>query len=198
MTVLEVGAGIGDHSHYYIDRECRLTITEARKENFKYLKRRYPDHDIQYLDMENPFTIKNGEFDIVHCYGLLYHLSNPEKALKFLGGCCSQILFLETCVSFGDDENKNIVSENKSDPTQAFSGKGCRPSRSYLFQRLRDCFEYVYIPKTQPNHKEFPIDWMSPEKHKANLARSIFIASRIKIDNNILTTELLNHQKRHE
>lgn len=52
MTVLEVGAGIGDHSHYYIDRGCSITITEARAENLDYLKRRYPDVHVRFLDMD--------------------------------------------------------------------------------------------------------------------------------------------------
>ncbi len=51
MTVLEVGGGIGDHSHYYMDRNCRITITEASPVNLIILRSRYPDHDIQYLDM---------------------------------------------------------------------------------------------------------------------------------------------------
>src|SRR5438045_3527021 len=29
-SVLEAGAGVGDHSHYYLDRGCQITITEAR------------------------------------------------------------------------------------------------------------------------------------------------------------------------
>lgn len=198
LTVLEVGAGIGDHSHYYLDRGCDLTITEARKDNLKYLKQRYPGIDIRYLDMETPGELYNETFDVVHCYGLLYHLSNPERALEFLSNCCSQILFLETCVSFGEDDEENIVDENKSDPTQAFSGKGCRPTRAYLFRKLQDLFKYVYIPKTQPNHKEFPIDWEESGKHQAKLARSVFVASRKELDNAFLTTDLLNHQKRHE
>ena len=109
MSVLEVGAGIGDLSHYYIDRGCQITITEVRKDNLKYLKKRYPDTDIQQLDLEHPHPIANAPFDIVHCYGLLYHLQNPEEALRFLSQCCRQMLFLETCVSFGNDEKINLV-----------------------------------------------------------------------------------------
>ena len=101
MSVLEVGAGIGDHSHYYIDRGCSITITEARPENLKYLRRRYSHDKVQFLDMERPSQIDGSPFDIVHCYGLLYHLKNPEKALTFLGRSTKRMLFLETCVSFG-------------------------------------------------------------------------------------------------
>jgi hypothetical protein len=187
MTVLEVGAGIGDHSHYYVDRGCRITITEARPENLQYLKRRYPGHDVQYLDMERPFLLKNSPFDIVHCYGLLYHLNNPEQALEFL----------KTCVSFGDAKEIILVTESQSDLTQAYSGTGCRQTRPWLFEKLKGLFEYVYLPKTQPNHEEFPLDWTAPEKHRVSLSRAIFIASREKIDNEILTPSLIYHQTRH-
>jgi hypothetical protein len=48
-SVLEVGAGIADHSHYYMDRDCTITITEARKENLQYLKMRYRLHRKTYF-----------------------------------------------------------------------------------------------------------------------------------------------------
>lgn len=196
MSVLEVGAGIGDHSHYYIDRGCEITITEARKENLEYLHQRYPDTNILQLDLDNPVPLKDAPFDVVHCYGTLYHLKNPESALTFLSQCCKQLLLLETCVSFGEDEKENLVKEPQKDPTQAFAGIGCRPTRPWILSRLKKHFEYVYIPKTQPNHEEFPIDWTNPEKH-TGLSRAIFIASRSKLDNEMLTPELLVCQEKH-
>ena len=84
MKVLEIGAGIGDHSHYYIDRGCRITITEARSENLQYLRNRYPDCNVQFLDMEHPTHVDGSPFDIVHCYGTLHHLGNPKQALEFI------------------------------------------------------------------------------------------------------------------
>jgi len=53
-TVLEVGAGIGDHSHFYLDRGCVVTITEARSENLDVLRERYPGCDVRYLDLDDP------------------------------------------------------------------------------------------------------------------------------------------------
>jgi hypothetical protein len=198
MSVLEVGAGIGDHSHYYIDRDCKITITEARPENIKYLRERYPSCNIQFLDMEHPTRVNGSPFDVVHCYGLLYHLGKPEQALSFLSKNTNKMLFLETCVSFGDREEIRIISEQQTNPTEAFSGTGCRPTRAWLFKRLQGLFEHVYIPRTQPNHEEFPIDWTAPEKHQANLKRAIFIASRERLENEILTSNLINKQTRHE
>lgn len=198
MSVLEVGAGIGDHSHYYIDRSCRITITEVRNENIYYLRQRYPDKRVLQLDMENPLPIERAPFDIVHCYGLLYHLSNPEQALAYLSKNTKETLFLETCVSFGDDKRLNLIQENQRNFSQAFSGEGCRPTRLWLFQQLQMLYEYVYLPFTQPNHEEFPLDWTAPEKHQASLQRAIFIASRKKIENDLLTQSLLSKQRKHD
>jgi SAM-dependent methyltransferase len=198
MSVLEVGAGIGDHSNYYIDRGCKMTIAEARAENLQYIRERYPRCDIQFLDMERPSHVKGAPFDIVHCYGLLYHLSDPKQALLFLGKNTRKIMFLETVVSFGENEGINLVWEPQTDPTQAYSGTGCRPTRVWLFKELQELFEYVYIPTTQPNHEEFPLDWTAPEKHTANIQRAIFIASRGRLENEKLTPNLIPKQVRHE
>lgn len=198
MTVLEVGAGIGDHSHYYIDRGCKMKITEGRLENLNHLKKRYPNQDVQFLDMENPSSLADAPFDVIHCYGLLYHLKNPEQALEFLRSQCRKMLFLETCVAFGDQKAINLVPEDAHEPVTALSGFGCRPTRIWLFEKLQELFEYVYIPKTQPNHEQFPIDWNSPEKHKDIFSRAIFVCSNEKINNDLLSRSLLSQQIRHE
>lgn len=197
LSVLEVGAGIGDHSNYFIDRGCRITITEAREENLECLQLRFPQLDVQFLDMENPSPIEGSPFDVVYCYGLLYHLKNPEVALEFLGQSTKKILLLETCVSFGDTEAINLTTEDRGDFSQAYSGIGCRPTRPWLFNRLKGLFEHVYLPKTQPNHEEFPLDWTAPDKHQANFSRAIFIASREALENEMLVSTLLNQQVRH-
>jgi hypothetical protein len=196
MSVLEVGAGIGDHSHYYIDRGCRVTITEARAENLFYLRKRYPNCRVQFLDMESPSYIDGSPFDIVHCYGLLYHLSKPKQALSFLSQNTNKMLFLETCVSFGENEAIYLTGEMQVNPTQSYSGTGCRPTRAWIFKELKSLFRYVYLPTTQPCHEEFPIDWTTPENNTTGLHRAIFIASREQLDNDILTSSLILNQSR--
>jgi len=197
MSVLEVGAGIGDHTHYYIDRGCAITITEAREANLASLRRRYPHLDVESLDMDSPHPIASGPFDVIHCYGLLYHLGKPAEALTFLGENTTKMLFLETCVSFGESEEINLISEPQSDLTQAYSATGCRPTRSWVFNRLRALFAYVYVPTTQPCHAEFPLDWSNMKEHTARLQRAVFIASRHELENEFLSTSLLMRQTRH-
>lgn len=198
MSVLEVGAGIGDHSNYYIDRGCAVTITEARAENLERLRVRYPFCKIQFLDMQHPSPIEGAPFDAIHCYGLLYHLNNPGRALEFLAKCSKKLLFLETCVSFGDEDAVNLVTETKLVPTQAYSGTGCRPTRTWLFHELRKTFQHVYVPRTQPCHEEFPLDWNAPERHTASLQRAIFVASHVPLQYDMLTSDLIMNQTRHE
>ena len=90
---------------------------------------------------------------------------------------CRSLLLLETCVSRGNDEAINLVSEPVTDPTQAFHGTGCRPTRPWVFNRLREHFAHCYVPSLQPAHEEFPTDWTVPNPNAA-LSRAIFVASR--------------------
>jgi ubiquinone/menaquinone biosynthesis C-methylase UbiE len=199
MSVLEVGAGIGDHSHYFLDRGCRMTITETRESSLAYVRQRFPSSDVRRLDMEYPpEQIAGAPFDIVYCYGLLYHLSNPAQALEFFRKNTGKMLLLETCVSFAPDTGVNLTEETQKNPTQAFSGMGCRPSRSWVWDELSKLYPHVYVPQTQPNHEEFPTDWNAPKEHGASLQRAIFVASLEPIRNEMLTPALLMQQRRHE
>jgi SAM-dependent methyltransferase len=196
--VLELGAGIGDHTSYYLDRGCKVTVTEARPENVAVLCSRFPHARIIAADLEHPEAIEGAPFGVVHCYGLLYHLMNPEGALKFMSDNCSGIFLLETCVSFGSEKAVNWVEEAQVDPTQAFSGTGCRPTRTWIYAQLQERFPFVYCPVTQPNHEEFPLDWTAPEKHHPlhTLQRSVFVASRHEIKSDALSLKLLDKQVR--
>jgi hypothetical protein len=198
LTVLEVGAGIGDHSHYYIDRGCSITMTEGLRENLAHLAARYPAHRVEHLDLDFPFELAVSPFDLVHCYGLLYHLARPAEALEFLSRQTRRIFLLETCVSFGDEEEIHPTEESPLDPTQACHGTGCRPTRLWIFRKLHELFQYVYLPVTQPCHEEFPLDWNAPKNHGVGLQRAIFIASRHAIDNPLLTQSMIARQARHE
>lgn len=188
-TVLEVGSGIGDHTSFFIDRGCKVTSSDAREGNIKILRSRFPNLRVLKIDLDNPPEEFNEIFDIVYCYGLLYHLQNPERAIEFMSCCCRKMLLCETCVSFGEDNLLNPCKEDVLNPTQAISGRGCRPTRKWVYNRLKKHFEFVYLPITQPYHEEFPLDWSSSQNLK-KLTRAIFIASREKINNRLLVESI--------
>jgi hypothetical protein len=125
-TVLETGAGIGDHSSFFLDGGCRVTITEPRTENLAVLRRRYPAEEVVALDLDNPTVEFGRTFDVVYCYGTLYHLSKPATAVEYMAKLCSGMLLLETCVSLGDSLAENLAAEPVGVPSQVYSGYGCR------------------------------------------------------------------------
>ena len=195
-TVLELGAGIGDHTSFFLDRGCRVVSTDARDENLKILASRYPELETKHLDLNKPDSSFIEKFDIVYSYGLLYHLHEPASALACMSNHCVGILLLETVVSFGSDDTIHLQAEDASDPTQAVAGRGCRPTRTWVFNTLKKHFRYVYIPTTQPNHEEFPTDWETPVLESGLLTRSIFIASREELTNPLLVQNIAMKQSK--
>jgi hypothetical protein len=190
-SVLEIGAGVGDHTYYYLIKNCRILSTDARENLVAYIKNRF-GVQVMTLDVEKDLNkLEQFEkFDIIHCYGLLYHIQNPESFINVLKGK-SEMIFLETCVSHDFREyGPHIVSENTNNQTQSASGKGCRPTRKWIFDTLRKNFQYVYMPITQPNHTEFPKNWEQPMEDRTRLIRAVFIASEKEIRNPVLDTSI--------
>ncbi len=193
-SVLETGAGIGDHSLFYLYRNCRLLAVEGLAVLAKRLSERLGiDVKVVDLDREPERLVQFGWFDFVHCYGLLYHLSDPARFLSTVSrvGDC---LLLETCVSFGDELSPNKCRELKSIPSQALHGEGCRPTREWIFDQLRLHYQYVYATRTQPRHPEFPTDWTEPGCQDVLLKRAVFVASHRPMCNPNLVTELPERQ----
>ena len=188
--VFEVGAGIGNLTGFFVDRRCKVVSTEARPENLKYLAARYPDIQTRLLDLDNPDLNFPEPFDIVFCYGLLYHLKRPAEAIEYMARQCRKMLLLETCVSFGEHSALNPLEEDKQRVSQAVSGVGCRPTRPWVVDELKKHFGFVYSPISQPSHPMFPLDWSTPSAHKDLLVRAVFIASKAKLENSFLVEGL--------
>ncbi len=155
--VLEVGAGIGDHTSFFLDRGCQVLSTDARPENLKVLRARYPDLHVEQLDLDCPQNgAIDGSFDIVYCYGLLYHLSRPAEAIEFMAQHCRRMLLLETVVSFEDAETVLSCPEPVRNPTQSTVARDAGRAGNGCFVQLSHHLEFVYMPSTQPNHRGIP------------------------------------------
>ncbi len=197
-TVLEVGAGIGDLTTFFLDRGCRVHATEGRADNYDILRQRYagvPECTTAALDLDPPPASTDGKtYDVVFCYGLLYHLSNPAAALDYLASCVGGMLLLETIVQPSGGESDNPWGEDADLAGSAVSGTGSRPNRAWVWKQLHARFPHVYLPRPQPCHVEFPIDWTVGSHAVAT--RSVFVASRTPIEGASLSTELLMRQTR--
>jgi hypothetical protein len=195
-SVLEVGAGIGDHTSFFLDRNCLVTVTEGRPENVTILRRRYPEVAIHELDVEHPPADFAVRAELVYCYGLIYHVATPDRVLAYLAERCEATLLLESCVSFGAERSVNPVTEARHDRSQALHGTGCRPTRPWIWEHLERHFPHVYATRTQPWHENFPLDWTDPGGHRGSLARAVFVASREPLHSPQLIGELPARQAR--
>jgi len=190
-TVIELGAGIGDLSTFFLDRGCKVLSIEARQENCVAMQEQHAilktlGHPAinNWQAMRKSIADMKPErlrfFDIVFAYGLLYHLGDPLDALDKFSALCGGLLLLETCITPGEHEAANIGAEDKSVPTQSYDGSACRPTRSWILNRLGERFDHVYLPREQPAHEEFV---SGPSTR--NL-RCVFVCSRTRLDQETL------------
>lgn len=173
-----------------------MVAVDSRQECLDVLRQRYPEVATVQCDLNSPETLLGlGAFEVVHCYGILYHLERPDALIAYIARVCSGIAIVETCVSRDTGEAVNVASEPQTDFTQSSTGRACRPTRQWVFNELSRGFGFVYLTKTQPNHPEFPIDWQdlagTPE-----FIRSVFVASKQQFDLSSLSQVLLDQQDR--
>jgi SAM-dependent methyltransferase len=194
-AVLEVGAGIGLHTRFFLDRGCQVVVTDGNAENVAEIKRRHPRLRAERADLDGDADLAAlGSFDIVYCYGLLYHLADPDRALKRMAAVCRGMLLLETCVSLGKSSEVTFLRDFRSN-NQAITGVGCRPTRSWIMDRLTQYFGHAYHSVTQPDHPDFPLDWEMPETRL--LYRAVFVGSKQPLTSPALTAEIPRRQARH-
>ena len=194
-SVLEVGAGIGLHTPFFTERGCDVMITDGAPDNMAEIRRRHPQSRNRLLDLESNRPLDDlGEFDIIYCYGLLYHMSNPDSVLKRLSEICRDKILLELICHPGTDNQVDFVAD-PGGLNQSTIGRGCRPSRSWVLQTLSKYFGHGYITKTQPDHEDFPTDWDRPTR--AN-TRAIFVGSKNAIQHDLLLTVPLQQQQKYQ
>lgn len=194
--VLELGSGPGDHTGFYAQRGCATVAVDARQACLNTLKERYPIVTTRLCDLNDPSALADlGAFDVIHCYGILYHLENPAALIGYMGKACRGTAVVETCVSAAESCRMNHVEEISSDFTQSSTGRGCRPGRRWVFEELRRVFPFVYHTRTQPRHPEFPIDWNNLSGAPP-LIRAVFVASKRPHELPSLSSILLDVQER--
>lgn len=185
--VLEVGAGIGLHTGFFLDKGCDVVSSDGRADNVAEIRRRWPGLSVHQIDLESESDLARlGTFDLIYCYGLLYHIGDPDRVLAMLAQICTGQIMLELIVNMDQDETLYLVSDPAVND-QSTVGRACRPSRSWIIERLEHHWGNGYITTTQPNHSEFPLDW---NKQTHLNTRAVFVGSRISLSNSALRSEI--------
>ena len=178
--VLDVGCGVGHHAAFYIERDCDVVCIDGRDENIEVLRGLHPGLEAHVRNVEHEDLTDLGDFDIVHCYGLLYHLENPVAALRNIARVCHGLLLIETIVCDHPLPILRFEDETLSS-NQALHGIACRPSAGFIALALnRIGFAHVYRAKEPPDHEDFrfdPVGNLDFHRDGHNL-RMVFVASR--------------------
>jgi ubiquinone/menaquinone biosynthesis C-methylase UbiE len=84
--ILDIGAGTGAYSIYYADKGYDVTAVEPVKRNIDIIKSKVITDkmriDIQQGNALNMTNFADESFDIVLCFGPLYHLDNDKEKIK--------------------------------------------------------------------------------------------------------------------
>lgn len=185
-TLIDTGCGIGHFSDFLAKEGCQTFCVDGREENIRQLRNVYPKLNAEVVDLETSQILNYGKFDIVFCYGLLYHLADPFGFIKNAFKICNEMMLIETCITDSEFPVLRLLSEPKLNPTQAVSGMGCRPSPSYIVNCLKLAgFAYVYSPINLPRHKQFHYKRTNDFSclKDGDLIRDVFLASHREIEN---------------
>lgn len=166
--VLDVGAGVGDHASFYLDRGCMVVSIEPRRDNVEFAQARLreaPDlfpsarWSVLCADVAQAPELGLGLFDVVHMYGLLYHLEVPLKALAALCTLSRDLVLVETACAPDSRVGGVRFAEDSDDSTNAVGGLCTVVPRAEIVETLRSNLGHGYYCRTQPAHPQFPLDW---------------------------------------
>lgn len=135
-TLLEVGCGHADIGAAFAALGAVVTGSDARAEHLDVARRRHPEiagWQVADLDSEWPFDLG---FDLVLHLGVLYHLADPEQALRRLLQSSGHIV-LETEVSDSSDPGF-VRATDEEGYDQAFNSRGSRPSPALVERVLAE------------------------------------------------------------
>lgn len=188
--ILETGSGSnGMITQFLLSKNAKITLNDVREENILHsMKVNHIHLDYNTWDLNKEIPSEDANFDIIICYGTLYHLTQPEEFIKNMSKICKEYIIISTCTSGKNDYETNILFEGDF-PCQGLNGYGCRPGRLLIYDALKKNFEYVYTLTTQPEHTEYPLQF--PSNNSEN--RNIFIGSHIKIENKHFREKLSNN-----
>lgn len=179
-----MGSGVGHLAQFFVKRGGSVVCVDGREENIASLRARYPGLASHVWNVEREPLVALGRFDVVFCYGLIYHLENLLAGLRNMASVCDSLLLLESLVC----DHASPVTVLEDEPrvhNQALSQLGSRPSPAYVAMALdRIGFPHVYGARVPPAHPDFRFEWrndLSISRPPHNI-RCIFVASRREIE----------------
>jgi SAM-dependent methyltransferase len=154
-TAIDVGCGLGYFSGFLRSLCFDITGVDGRQQNVAEAQRRNPDIRFVQLDAEDPAMKTLGKFDLVFCFGLLYHLENPFLAIRHLHAVMEKLLLVESVIFPGSLPLMALVDEGKTED-QGLNHIAFYPTETCLTKMLYQAgFPFVYEFSAKPEHPDF-------------------------------------------
>ena len=154
-SAADVGCGVGYFSKYLSELGFQVVAMDGREENVAEAKRRYPEIPFITRNVEGEDLPHAGIFDFVLCFGLLYHLENPFRAIRNLYSLTGKLLLIETMCSPGGKPSMELLDEARSED-QGLNYVAFYSTESCFIKMLyRSGFPFVYRFKKLPSDKQF-------------------------------------------
>jgi tRNA (mo5U34)-methyltransferase len=175
-TAIDAGCGVGFFSRTLEESGLNACGFDGRAENIAEARRRFPEIPFERADIEDEKTLCLGRFDLVLCFGLVYHLENPLVAMRHLHALTEKCLLLESmCIP--DEKPTMLLREEPRQDDQSLTDMACYPSEGSLVKMLyRSGFRAVYRVAPLPAHDDFE------ETREHSRRRTVLLASTKPID----------------
>lgn len=180
-SAIDIGCGLGHFSSSLSSLGLRVVGVDARQKNVDEARRRHPDIEFHVLDAEQVFTSRFGQFDLVLCFGLLYHLENPFRVIRNLAGLSTKLALIEGVVYPSSEPIMALLDENELND-QGLHHLAFYPSEACLAKMLfRAGFLNCFLLDPMPDHPFF-----QPQSNSFRM-RSMLAASTIALPSKLLT-----------
>lgn len=174
-SALDAGCGLGFFSQILQTSGLIVQAFDGREENVQEGRRRFPTVKFACGDIQDPAIRQLGEFDLVLCFGLLYHLENPLAAIRNLRALTGRALLLES-MCLPQDKPWMLLREEPRLDDQSLTDLAFYPSEGCLAKMLyRAGFSHVYQVEALPDHDDFRD---TPEHTRR---RTVLLATRAEL-----------------
>jgi SAM-dependent methyltransferase len=179
-TAIDVGCGAGYFSKFLRSTGFEITAVDGRAENVEETKRRVPDAKVATVNAEDSRISELGKFDLVFCFGLLYHLENPFQTIRSLYQMTGRLLLVEGVTFPGNDVLMGLVDEGRGED-QGLNFVAFYPTEACLIKMMyRAGFTNVYKFREMPRHPDFR------PQGKARRVRTMLAASSVDLPEELL------------
>lgn len=154
-TALDVGCGLGYFSGLLRSLGFEVSAVDGRQQNVEEAQRRFPQIPFRRCDAQDVALRELGKFDLIFCFGLLYHLENPMLTVRHLHAMTQQLLLVEAVIYPGEQPIMALVDEGPTED-QGLNHIAFYPTEACLVKMLyRSGFSSVYGFNIQPSHPEY-------------------------------------------